>query len=100
MKIRRVLVSSSIWIAAGLLIAVPGLAASADASADSASADAPTGLEEIVVTAQRRNENVQNVPVAVSTVTATQLERAKITDVRDISVAIPSLTLTDTNGYL
>jgi len=81
------------------LIAVPGIAASAGASAESA-ADAPTGLAEIVVTAQRSNENVQNVPVAVSTVTATQLERATITDVRDISVAIPSLTLTDTNGYL
>src|SRR5882757_8459114 len=99
MKIRRVLVSSSIWISAGLLIAVPGIAASAGASAESA-ADAPTGLAEIVVTAQRSNENVQNVPVAVSTVTATLLERATITDVSDISVAIPSLTLTDTSGYL
>ena len=38
-------------------------------------AKAEGGLEEIVVTAQKRTQNVQDVPVAVSVTTAADIER-------------------------
>jgi iron complex outermembrane receptor protein len=50
-------------------------------------------LEEVVVTAQKRSENVQNVPLAVSVVTARQLESAGVKEFTDVSRVAPSLTI-------
>ena len=50
-------------------------------------------LDEVVVTAQKRAENVQNVPLAVSVVTARQLESAGVKEFTDVSRVAPSLTI-------
>ncbi len=52
-----------------------------------------TGLEEIVVTAQRRSESLQSVPIAVSAVTGAQLEARGLNDIVSLSTAIPSLMI-------
>ena len=57
-------------------------------------------IPEIIVTAQRRSENLQDVPIAVSAVSATQLEMQGITSTLDIGRAVPSLTVTQTAGYV
>ena len=49
-------------------------------------------LEEIVVTAQRRAENLQDVPSAVTALSDTVIERADIHDLADIATRIPGLT--------
>ena len=65
---------------------------------------APTGqsygIEDIVVTAQKRSQNLQNVPIAVSAVTETQLSRAGVKDVVDLKIAVPTLNVTNSAGYL
>src|ERR1700677_2502012 len=58
------------------------------------------GLEEIIVVAQKRSENLQNVPLAVSVVNATQLDDASVKNVLDLSLVVPGLTVTNTNGWL
>jgi iron complex outermembrane recepter protein len=50
-------------------------------------------LEEIVVTATRRSENIQNVPIAVTAVNAAQLESKGINDVAKLSALAPNVTL-------
>ncbi|MFZ0269854.1 TonB-dependent receptor [Caulobacter sp.] len=50
-------------------------------------------LDQVVVTAQKRAENVQNVPLAVSVVTARQLESAGVKEFTDVSRVAPSLTI-------
>src|ERR1700730_3432421 len=57
-----------------------------------------TGLEEIVVTAQRREENIQRVPIAVSAATAEQLRSAGITDTSQLAEVVPGLDFTYTAG--
>jgi outer membrane receptor for ferrienterochelin and colicin len=57
-------------------------------------------IPEIIVTAQRRNENLQDVPIAVSAVSAAQLEMQGITSTLDIGRAVPSLIVTQTFGYV
>lgn len=52
------------------------------------------GLEEIVVTAQKREQNLQNVPVSVTALNAEALERNRIADFADLTRAAPSLTVT------
>lgn len=50
-------------------------------------------IEEVVVTATKRAENLQDVPIAVSAFTGTQLEEAGVRDIRDIVRQTPGLTM-------
>jgi len=50
-------------------------------------------LEEVVVTAQKRAQNVQEVPIAVSAFTADSLQERAVTDVSQISNMAPNVTL-------
>lgn len=52
------------------------------------------GLEEIIVTAQKRAENVQTVPVAVSVIGAETLAASGITNIESLQEVVPSLTFT------
>jgi iron complex outermembrane receptor protein len=55
---------------------------------------APTGLEEIVVTAQRRSEKIKDVPFTLSAMTGEDLKRAGVTNTRDLAAAFPGLVFT------
>jgi iron complex outermembrane recepter protein len=48
-----------------------------------------SGLEEIVVTAQRREENLQDVPISVSAFTAEQLKAQGTTDISRLENVVP-----------
>lgn len=64
-------------------------------------AKAPSNqIEEIIVTAQKRSENLQDVPIAVTAVTATTLEKMGVTDLAGLSAVVPGLNVTDTYGRL
>lgn len=51
------------------------------------------GVSDIVVTAQKRAENVQDVPLAVTVVGAQQLENASVRDFTELTKVAPSLTI-------
>ncbi|HWL46502.1 MAG TPA: TonB-dependent receptor plug domain-containing protein, partial [Sphingomonadaceae bacterium] len=72
-----------------------GGGAGADPAAETGYAD-----DVIVVTAQRRAENLQNVPIAVSVISNEQMDRGGATDVLDLGTQVPNLNLTSTAGYL
>jgi outer membrane receptor protein involved in Fe transport len=75
------------------------LALSAAASAASAEdASAPAKVEEVVVTAQLREQSLQNVPMQVTAVTAQTLNQAGVVDMHGISGLVPALTTNTTNG--
>ena len=48
-------------------------------------------MEEIVVTARKREENLMEVPLSISAVSATNIESANIKDVRDLAQYTPGL---------
>lgn len=54
---------------------------------------AQSGLEEIVVTAQRREANLQATPVTVSAFSEEQIQNLVIVETRDIGQAVPNLQL-------
>lgn len=56
-------------------------------------ADTGTGLDEIVVTAQKREQNLQVVPIAVSAISAQKIEQLGIKDSRDLSGLAPNVTI-------
>lgn len=58
------------------------------------------GLNEIIVTAQRRSENLQKVPIAVTAVSGDALEARGILSVKDMAVSVPGLTFQTFNGVV
>jgi iron complex outermembrane recepter protein len=66
-------------------------AASFGEPAVSASATDAAGLEEVVVTAQRKTESVQDVVIAISVLSGASLAAKSIAYVNDLQNAIPSL---------
>ena len=57
------------------------------------------GLDEIVVTAQRRAESVNDVPIAINALDGDGLEALGISDTDDIVEAFPNLGLNVRSGY-
>jgi iron complex outermembrane receptor protein len=49
-------------------------------------------LEEVTVSAQRRDENIQTVPVSVTAIDPTDIERRQIVDTKQIVFNVPNLT--------
>jgi iron complex outermembrane receptor protein len=86
------------------LVAAVGLLpwAVAASAADTASAsDGDQGaLTEIVVIAQKRTENLQNVPIAISTVSGSQLAAVAASGITAIADMTPGLQMTTTQGSL
>lgn len=70
--------------------AMPALAQ--DAAAQDAASQIPeeTGVTEILVTAQRRQERVQDIPVAVTAIGSQQIERSGIASLENIAPRVPS----------
>ena len=48
-------------------------------------------LEEIIVTASKREQTLQEIPVAVSVITANDLKQTQILDIKDLQFLVPSL---------
>jgi iron complex outermembrane receptor protein len=57
-------------------------------------------LEEIIVTAQKRSEDVQSVPIAVSVLTADDLQKQNIFDAAQLQYSMPSLQQQSTNNQV
>lgn len=57
-----------------------------------------SGLEEIIVTAQKRSENLQQVPIAITAATAAQLESKGITNTLQLNVLSPGVSIVYTAG--
>ena len=56
--------------------------------------DVPQFIEEIVVLATKREQTLQEVPVAVSVVTAETIDEAQVRDIKDFQTLVPSLRVT------
>ena len=84
----RLLISTA--LAPLALTAMPALAQ--NASSDNG------GLQEIVVTAQKREQSMQDVPIAVTAFTQESLQANRIYNVNDLSGLAPGLTVRPSAG--
>lgn len=91
----------SLAIALGLLLA-PGLhaqdsVAQPAAAAPDDSSDAVT-LDKVTVTARKREETLQEVPVAVTAFTPATLDKLNVQDIGDLDAQVPNLTIYAARG--
>ena len=74
------------------------LALGASAAAIALASTAAAQVDEIVVTAQKRQSTLLETPVAVSVVGEEQIEQSTILNVQDLQVLTPSLSVTQNSG--
>jgi iron complex outermembrane receptor protein len=65
---------------------------------DTAQAQSGITLEEVIVTANRRSQNIQDVSGVVQTISADQIRRAGITEFRQLQLAVPGLSIANQEG--
>src|ERR1700683_1851506 len=76
----RAIIRKGIPVASWLLASLP--AAYAQQPGEQA-AESSGGLQEVVVTAQKRTENLQDVPISIQTLSTEKLEELNIQDIDD-----------------
>lgn len=83
------------------LAAVPATANAQDSSDDreETSSVGTSDLQAIIVTARRRDERLQDVPIAVSAVTGEQAESIGLDDTQALVIATPSLDFGKVSSY-
>ena len=77
-----------------LVVAISSILAASVAHADQAAAPvAGSGLDEIVVTAQKRTENLQSVPISIQALDSKKLTELQVSSFDDYSRYLPSLSV-------
>lgn len=88
---------TSIWqllFAAGITVATVSVSKAQDSESS-----AEGGLEEIIVTAERREENLQDVPVSVTAVSGDALSQRVINELTQLTLAAPTLQVGQDNNF-
>lgn len=82
-----------VYASFGLMLGASTLALAGPAMAQETQGQSSTQLGEIVVTAQKRSQNLQEVPVAITALSAELVEQLGVRDALDISGMAPNVTI-------
>ena len=67
-------------------------------SSPSLLAQETTALGEVIVTAQKRSENLQNVPISIQTMDTKKLDELQVSGFKDYVLLLPSVSTSSSNG--
>ncbi len=84
---------SRVWCGAAAALIAAALAPPHRAAAQQPAAGSPDQLEEITVTSQKREQNLQNVPIAVTAFTGAALQDHAIQDISGLAKLAPNVNL-------
>jgi iron complex outermembrane recepter protein len=87
--------------AAALLIAGPlgARMALADVTAATDSSSAGQTLEQVIVSAEKRDVDLQSAPVAITAISAAALDQSNVTQLADLNGSVPGLTIAKSSGF-
>ena len=85
-------------VLAGSALAAPTAWAQDQQPAESADAQSSRNLGTVVVTARKREETLQEVPVAVTAFTPETLDKLNVKDLGDLDAQVPNLTIYAARG--
>ena len=66
--------------------------------ASNAMAQTVAAPQEVIVTAQKREQDIQTVPVDVTAVSADRLTQAGVNNIKDLEILTPGLTVTSSTS--
>ena len=93
MQPRGTAARSALFAAAGITALLTGVEGARAADASKAAQTPATAVQEVVVTAQRRSQNLQDVPVSVQAISSAQLVAAGIKSTQDLGQVTPNVTI-------
>jgi len=96
-KTERKLLSLAVAAALGSMVVMPVLAQDA-APADASQEEDATTLSALIVTAQKREEVMQDVPISITALPEQLLLDTGVRDIKDMQVLVPGLTVTSTQN--
>src|SRR3546814_20979131 len=70
-----------------------GCLAASDAAAQESAQPPEAGIADIVVTANKRSESMQQVPIAITAVTSDRLAQVGIPSTKDLAQGVPGLVI-------
>ena len=102
-RLHRRLSAGTFVLTCSLTTFVAGGAAAQDQAAQNAAPPAAQGaagqqLETVVVTAEKRKEDIKEVPISVSVVTGEQLQEQHVQDIDDLARRVPGLSFSNVGG--
>ncbi len=81
------------------IVLLCGIAAASLGWSNAAQAQAAsTQLDELIVTAQKRAENVQDVPLSITAISGAEIEKAHILNFAQLTTVVPSLQFSTSNN--
>ncbi|WHO38388.1 TonB-dependent receptor [Sphingobium sp. AP49] len=80
----------------GIFILTCGSAIAQDSAPQGTATDG--AISDIIVTAQKRSENAQNVPIAITALDNSQLSAAGVSSTADLKSTVPALNVTTATG--
>lgn len=86
------------WTILSICVFAAAFLSSAPSEAQNTKATVENKLDEIVVTARKREENLRNVPISITAFTAENMEQRGVTSVYDIARLTPNLSFNQTYG--
>ncbi|MDR7194447.1 TonB-dependent receptor [Luteimonas terrae] len=92
-QLQRSLLSHAVVVALAATVAAPALAQSTTTDTET-----PTTLSAITVTAQKREEALQDVPIVINVLPEQLLQDTGVRDIKDMQVLVPGLTVTSTQS--
>jgi len=84
---------------AAVLLSGASTAALAQTASTADTLNQPVGLEDIVVTARRVSESLQDTPVAVTSFSSQAIDRTFALDIRALAGQIPNMVITNVPGF-
>jgi outer membrane receptor protein involved in Fe transport len=85
-----------VWGSASALVLIALAATSPALAQEAATTDDAVSVGDIIVTAQKREQRLQDVPVTVTVATKQLLDDAGVDDIKDLQLLTPGLTVTST----
>ena len=79
------------WIVAGILVHALALARQ-----EGTTDPLPLVVDEITVTAQKREEDLQDVPISLTAISSIEIENARLQGAQDLAALIPNLSIANT----
>jgi iron complex outermembrane recepter protein len=82
-------------VSAAVCLALYGIPHSAGAQQSAIDQQTMSSLQEIIVTAQHREQSLDSVPYSITAVSADQLQNAGVTDIASLTSQVPGLSIYD-----
>ena len=93
--LRAALAGSAVLLSA---VSVAAHAQESDASAGDGASDGASSGDEIIVTARKRNESMVDVPVAISALSAKDVQRYAVADLTQVGQVVPQVIIARSSG--